>query len=139
MDWSDYFNTYMQMPGVIREAALIYESSVIANESTDAFLDQLAIQQLWQKTKPKDSVIIGGAKYLYIKDIVDEQDGYSISLYQKVKTDSDDPEEANGMFASCMDTLLWVGTFNNNQKTQVISFMEPISSHIFTHIVQNEE
>ncbi|EIJ89268.1 hypothetical protein NEPAR06_0767 [Nematocida parisii] len=139
MDWSDYFNTYMKMPGIIRQAALIYESSVIANESTDTFLDKRAIRRLWQKKKPKDSVIIGGAKYLYIRDIVDEQDGYSISLYQKVKDDSDDPEEANVMFVSCMDNLLWVGTFNNNQKTQVISFMEPISSHIFAHIVQNEE
>ncbi|KAI5159983.1 hypothetical protein NEAUS03_0766 [Nematocida ausubeli] len=139
MDWSDYFSTYMQLPGTIKEGALVYEYSVIAQDTNEIFLEETVIRQLWQDTKPKESVVIKGAKYLYIKDIVDEQDGYSISLYQKVKSQGEDPEEANGLFSARMDTLLWVGTFNNNQKTQVISFVEPIASHIFTHIVQNEE
>ncbi|KAH9386449.1 uncharacterized protein NEMAJ01_1345 [Nematocida major] len=140
MDWSEYFHAYMQMPESIRECALLSGSSVVATQYTDGFLSEETVGSLWQETTPKNSVIIHDAKYLYVRDIVEGQDGYSISFYQKVKSaGEEDPEEANVLFAARMDTLLWVGSFNNNQKSKVIPFVESIASHIYTHIVQSEE
>ncbi|KAI5189640.1 hypothetical protein NEMIN01_0593 [Nematocida minor] len=139
MNWSEYFHAYMLMPGTIEESVLLSGSSVIATDASENFLDANAIELVWQRTFPKDSVMISGSKYLYIKDIVGGQDGYSISLYQKVKSEGASEEGPNILFVAEMDTLLWVGNFNNNQKAQVIPFVESIASHIFTHIVQSEE
>lgn len=139
MDWSDWFHAHMRMPGTIEKSILLLGSSALAEDTEEKFLDDEAVKRVWQETKPKDSVVVNGSKYLYIRDIIEGHDGYSISLYQKVKSDLSNDDEPNILFSARMDTLLWVGNFNNKNITTVVPFVESIAMHVFSHMVQSEE
>lgn len=138
MNWSEYFQMYMQMPESINESVLLSGPSVIGSAAQEDFMSERTIESLWEEKVPKDSVHIRGLKYLYVREIIEGSDGYSISFYQKVKGEEKEGDP-NVLFAARMDTLLWVGVFNNNEKAKVIPFVESLASHIYTHIVQNEE
>lgn len=139
MNWSDWFYEHMRMPGTIDRSILLLGSSPLAEDTEEAFLDEEAVKRVWQESKPKDSVYINGCKYLYIRDIIEGHDGYSISIYQKVKSDETDEDEPNILFCARMDTLLWVGRFHNKNIGKVVPFVESIALHVFSHMVQSEE
>lgn len=140
MDWSDWFHANMTMPGTIDKGMLLLGSSFLARNTEEELLDENAMQCVWQNKEPKDPLVVNGQKYMYIKDIIQGHEGYSISIYQKLKGDEiEESKETNSIFTARMDTLLWVGTFHKKDTPKVVSFVDSIAMDLFSYIIQTEE
>ncbi|OAG29707.1 hypothetical protein NEDG_00840 [Nematocida displodere] len=137
--WSEYFNKHMQLPNIITESALVYESSVLASSTENVFIEDSEITKAWDSNCPREAIVINEEKYFYMRDLCDGQDGYSLSLYQKVKAPEDAPGETTVLFVARMDSFLWVGKFNGQHRTEVIPYVESIASYIFMYFIKREE
>lgn len=135
-EWSEYFHKNMQMPELIRQNALFYDAQVLASNTNEVILDSTGIVKARNPQVPREAINIGDAKFFYVRDICDDKDGYSLSLYQKVKK-ADEKEET--LFIARMDNFLWAGRFYNEHRAEVVPYVEAVASYIFMYFVQREE
>lgn len=138
-EWSDFFNEHMQFPEVIKDNALFWEESILAANTEEEILDQSAVRSAWKKTLPRDAIIVKDRKFLFMKDIVNDQEGFSLSIYQRIKAETDKEGDSNIMFVSRMDNLMWAGVFSSQNTGKAVPHIESMSSYIFTHLLQGED
>ncbi|KAI5172040.1 hypothetical protein NEFER03_1285 [Nematocida sp. LUAm3] len=137
--WSDLFHQHMQMPNIIEESFFLIENSIIATTAKELLLDEAAIGNAKHQENPRPPIQIGDRKFLYLKDIIEDQDGFSLSLYSRIKKEDDEEGASNVMFVARMDTLTWMGQFHNNNQSQVIPYVENTASYLYNYLMQSKE
>jgi hypothetical protein len=135
-EWSEYFNSCMQNPELIKESDLFHGSMLIASNHSLQTLSEEVLGKIG--ADPSAPIHFNGDKYVFARNIDDEEGGYSLFIYRRIKREGEG-ENSEALFVSKINQFVWIGKFDDTKRGLVSDHVYRVSSAISLSTKEQEE